>query len=180
MKKRMTEKMSQPSKVKSCTSQFASTPTNRKNNDFKVVLDLLSKVLQKFVGEAPPQDAAVRSENIAQKSPTDDPNEVKSPVMDVGGSMRRSQKSKRKEEKEKKGDKLKIHTPYRPKDGYFHDPEISSQKGSMLSLPSDHSDRSYALSIFSVVSSTKMDSQNGAETVIPTGKSKRCHQKTND
>lgn len=171
MKKRMTEKMSQPSKVRSCTSQFASAPTNRKSNDFKVVLDLLSKVLQKFVGEAPPQDAAVLSENIhkAKKSPTEEANEAKSPGTD-GGSTKRSQKSKRKEEKEKR-DKLKIRTPYRPKDGYFHDPEISSQKGSTLSLPSDHSDRSYALSVFSVVSSTKIDSHNGIETVFMAGKS---------
>lgn len=164
--------MLQPSKVKSCTPQFTSAPTNRKSNDFKVVLDLLSKVLQKFVREAPPQDAADRSENVhkAKKSPTEEPTE-KSPVMDMGPT-RRNQKSKRKEEKEKRGDKLKIHTPYRPKDGYFHDPEISSQKGSILSILSDHSDRSYALSIFSVVSSTKMDSQSGAETILPAGKSK--------
>lgn len=173
----MTEKMPQPSKVKSCTPQFAST--NRKNNDFKVVLDLLSKVLQKFVGEALPQDVTIESENIhrAKKSPTEEPNEAKSLVMDVG-SMRRNQRSKRKDEKDKKGDKLKINTPYRPKDGYFHDPEISSQKGSVLSLLSDHSDRSYAMSIFSVVSSTKMDSQNGAETILPM--SKRYNLKIND
>lgn len=165
--------MPQPFKIRSSTQQFASAPTNRKSNDFKVVLDLLSKILQKFIGEAPPQDTAVRSENghEAKKSLTEEKNEVKSPVTDVG-STRKHQKSKRKDEKDKKGDKLKIHTPYRPKDGYFHDPEISSQKGSMLSLPSDHSDRSYALSIFSVVSSTKMDSQNAAETIVPTGMSK--------
>lgn len=177
----MTEKMSQPSKVKSCTPQLTSAPTTRKSNDFKVVLDLLSKVLQKFIVEASPQDLALRSENVhkAKKSPTEEPNEVKSPDMDVG-STQRDQKSKRKEEKEKKGDKLKIHTPYRPKDGYFHDPEISSQKGSILSLQSDHSDRSYAMSIFSVVSSTKIDSHSGTETVLTTVLSKRCHQKTND
>lgn len=177
MKKRMTEKMSQPLKVKSCTSQFASAPTNRKSNDFKVVLDLLSKVLQKFVGEAPPQDTAITSENVHKdgKSPTEELDDI----MDMS-SMRRSQKFKRREEKERRGDKLKIHTPYRPKDGYFHDPEISSQKGSMLSLPSDHSDRSYALSVFSVVSSSKIESQNRVEAVLSTGKSKRCHQKPND
>lgn len=156
--------------TESCTPQFASAPSNWKSNDFKAVLDLLSKVLQRFVKEAPHQDAADRSENAqkARKSPTEEPNEVKSPVMDVGPATR-NQKSERKEEKEER-DKLMIHTPYRPKDGYFHDPEISSQKGSMLSLPSDHSDRSYALSVFSVVSSTKMDSHN--ETILPAETSK--------
>lgn len=177
----MTEKMSQPSKVKSCASQFASAPTNRKSSEFKVVLDLLSKVLQKFVGEAPPQDAADASEkdHKAKKSSTDGATEVASSVMEMG-SAERNQKSKRKEERRKKEDKLKIRTPYRPKDGYFHDPEISSQKGSLLSLPSDHSDRSYALSIFSLVSSNRLDSERpGMETIFPLGLSFKCQQ-TND
>lgn len=174
MKKKMAEKMSLASKIKSCITACSSARTAKNSKDFKSVLDVLFKVLQKFIRETAPQAASARSENKSKKC-----HEGKSAATDVGSS-RKNHKSKRKDEKEKRGDVLKIHTPYRPKDGYHHDPEISSYKGSLLSLPSDHSDRSYALSIFSVMSSTRRESQNGAETVLPnTRKSKRC-QKTLD
>lgn len=166
--------MSQPSKVKSGLTLCSSAPTTTKSSNFKAVLEALSKVLQKFIKETPSQDAPARSENKSKKGLTEDPNE-KSYAMDPS-SNRKNHNSKRKAEK---GDTVKILTPYRPKDGYFHDPEISSQKGSMLSLPSDHSDRSYALSIFSLVSSTKTDTQEGVESVLPNArKSKRGRKKT--
>lgn len=179
MKKKMAEKMSLASKIKSCITACSSARTVKNSKDFKSVLEVVFKVLQKFIRETAPQAASARSEKKSKKCPSEKPHEGKSAATDVGSS-RKNHKSKRKDEKEKRGDVLKIHTPYRPKDGYHHDPEISSYKGSMLSLPSDHSYRSYALSIFSVMSSARREPQNGAETVLPNArKSKRC-QKTLD
>lgn len=158
--------MAQPSKVKSSLMTSSTAPPTKKSNHFKATLDVLSKDLQKFIRKAPPGDA------LATKGPTEDPKDEKSSAMDSS--------SKRKEEKDKKGDAVRILTPYRPKDGYFHDPELSSQKGSLLSIPSDHSDRSYALSIFSLVSPARMDSQEGIESVLPNArKAERRQKKTN-
>lgn len=169
--------MSLASKIKSCVMAYSGVRTTNNSKNFKSVLEVLLKVLQKFIRETAPEGPSARNENKFKKCPAEKPQEGKSAATDVRSS-RKNQKSKRKEEKKKRGDVLKIHAPYRPKDGYHHDPEISSNKGSMLSLPSDHSGRSYALSIFSVMSSSRREPQNGAETVLPNvRKSKRC-QKT--
>lgn len=153
-------KMSQPSKVKSSLMPCSTAPPTKKSNNFKAMLEVLSKDLQRFIRKVTPGDASARSES--EKSSAMDPS------------------SKRKEEKDKKGDVVKILTPYRPKDGYFHDPELSSQKGSVLSIPSDHSDRSYALSIFSLVSPARIDSQEGIESVIPNVRKAERRQKKTD
>lgn len=68
--------------------------------------------------------------------------------------LKNGHKCKRKEQNEKKGDKLKNLSQYRPNH------QKSSRNGSIALLPSDHSERNYALSIFSVSSSSKMVSQN--------------------
>lgn len=132
------------------------------------MLEVLSKDLQKFIRKATPGDALARSESESKKGPKDQ----KSSAMDPS--------SKSKEEKDKKGDAGKILAPYRPKDGYFHDPELGSQRGSMLSIPSDHSDRSYALSIFSLMLPARMDSQEGIESVLPNASKAERRQKETD
>lgn len=158
--------MAQPSKAKGSLTLCSTAPPTKKSNHFKATLEVLSKDLQKFIRKAPPGDA------LAIKGPSEDPKDQKSSAMDPS--------SKRKEEKDKKGDAAKILTPYRPKDGYFHDPELSSQKGSMLSIPSDHSDRSYALSIFSLVSPARTESPEGIESVLPNARKAERHQKKTD
>lgn len=162
MKKRLAEKMTQHSKAKSCVTPCTTAPPTKKSNHFKAMLEVLSKDLQKFIRKVTPGDPLARIESKL----TEDPKDEKSSAIDPS--------SKR------KGDAVKILTPYRPKDGYFHDPELSSHKGSMLSIPSDHSDRSYALSIFSLVSPARMDSQEGIESVLPNARKDERRQKKTD
>lgn len=154
--------MSQPSKVKGCLTPCSTAPSTKKSNHFKATLEVLSKDLQKFIRKVTPGDALARSESELTEDPKDEESSARDPS------------SKR------KGDAAKLLTPYRPKDGYFHDPELSSLKGSMLSIPSDHSDRSYALSIFSLVSPARMDSQEGIESVLPNARKAERRQKKTD
>lgn len=160
MKKRLAEKISEPSKVKSSLTLCSTAPPTKKSNHFKAMLEVLSKDLQKFIRKATPGDSLAGSES--EKPSAMDPS------------------SKRKEEKDKKGDAVKILTKYRPKEGYFHDPVLSSQKGSILSIPSDHSDRSYALSIFSLVSPAITDSQEWIESDLPNARMAERRQKKTD
>lgn len=162
MRKRLAEKMSQPSKVKGCPTPCATATPTKKSNHFKAMLEVLSKDLQKFIRKVTPGDGLARIESKI----TEDPKDEKSSAVNPS--------SKR------KGDAGKVLTPYRPKDGYFHDPELSSLKGSMLSIPSDHSDRSYALSIFSLVSPARTDSQEGIESVLPNARKAERRQKKID